>query len=105
MRGFKTALERDVLLEKQMLKWIKKELKRLPEGHLKQGNNGKAVYVNRTECLSPEGKRAWEIAWRNLLEAKQSTIECNLKWQEILLGKYKSYRDDYVLQRMRPVYR
>lgn len=105
MRGFKTALERDVLLEKQMLKWIKKELKRLPEGHLKQGNNGKAVYVNRTECLPPEGKRAWEIAWRNLLEAKQSTIECNLKWQEILLGKYKSYRDDYVLQRMRPVYR
>ena len=26
MRGFKAALERDMVLEKQILKWIKKEL-------------------------------------------------------------------------------
>jgi hypothetical protein len=104
MRGFKDALERDIALERQMLKWIKKEIKRLPEGRLKQGNNGKAVYVNRIQSLPPEGKRAWAIAWRNLLEAKQRTIEENLKWQEIITEKYKSYRDDRVLERMRPVY-
>ena len=104
MRGFKGALERDMALEKQILKWIKKELKRLPEGRLKQGNNGRAVYVNQTQSLPLESKAAWAISWRNLLEAKQRIIENNLKAQEILRGKYASYRDDKVLEGMRPVY-
>lgn len=105
MRGFKDALERDIALEKQILKWIKKELKRLPEGRLKQGNNGKAVYVNRTHCLPPNGVQAQQIARRNLLEVKQRTIEGNLKLQEAMVEKYRSYRDDRILERMRPVYR
>lgn len=45
MRGFKTALEKDVALERKMLKWIKKELKRLPEGRLKLGNLGDWQYI------------------------------------------------------------
>ena len=104
MRGFKDALECDIALEKQMLKWIKKEIRRLPAGRLKQGNNGKAIYADQTRCLPLEGKEAKAIARRNLLEAKLRTIEANLKAQEQLLKKYKSYRDDRVLERMRPVY-
>jgi len=104
MRGFKEALERDMALERQMLKWINKELKRLPAGRLKQGNNGKAVYVNQTRSLPLEGKETWAIAWRNLLEVKQRIIEVNLSMQEALASKYRSYRDDKVLEGMRPVY-
>ncbi len=104
MRGLKEALERDIKLEKQILKWIKKEIKRLPEGRLKQGNNGKAVYVNQTKSLPTEGKETWAIAWRNLLEVKQRIIEANLSMQEAMASKYRSYRDDKVLEEMRPVY-
>ena len=104
MRGFKDALERDMALEKQLLKWIKKEIKRLPEGRLKQGNNGKAVYVDQSRSLTLEGKETWDIAWRNLLETKQRIIESNLKGQASLLEKYESYRDDKVSEKMRPVY-
>ena len=104
MRGFYTALKEDMALEKRMLKQISRELKVLPEGRLKQGKNGKSVYVNETHSLPPEGKRTVDIARRNLLEKKRSVIEKNLKAQEVLLGRYQSYRDDRVLAMMRPVY-
>lgn len=55
MRNFKTLLEKDMNLERQMLKFIAKELKTLPDGSLKTGKNGKAVYENDTKCISAEG--------------------------------------------------
>ncbi|MBR5229726.1 MAG: hypothetical protein IKW01_02625 [Firmicutes bacterium] len=104
MRGFKLALEDDMVLERQTLKWIKKEIRRLPPGRLKYGNNRKAVYVNGIQSQPPTSDMARKIARRNLLEAKRRTIEENLRCQEILLKKYNSYRDDHVLEKMRPVY-
>lgn len=105
MRGFEDAMRRDMELEKYLLKMIKKEMNKLPAGRLKQGASGRGVYENRIHSLPPEGKRARMIAQRNLLEAKMRTIEENLKMQERLADKYKSYRDDRVLERMKPVYR
>ena len=104
MRNFKTLLEKDMNLERQMLKFIAKELKTLPDGSLKTGKNGKAVYENDTKCISAEGQRALKIARRHLLEQKKKIIEKNLKAQEKLLAHYTSYRDDRVLAGMRPVY-
>lgn len=104
MRGFEQAIRRDMELERQMLKLIRQEIQRLPEGWLKQGGGGKSIYENGTRSLPPKGERALAIARRNLLETKLRTIEENLEGQEQLLEKYKSYRDDRVLGRMRPVY-
>ena len=100
MRGFEEAIRRDMEMEKQMLKLIRREIKKLPEGRLKQGASGRGVYENRTHSLPPDGKRALAIARRNLLEVKKRTIEENLKMQERLEKKYKSYRDDKVLEQV-----
>lgn len=104
MRGFEEAIRRDMELEEQMLKQIRQEIKKLPPGSLKQGAGGRSVYEKQIRSLPPHGQRARAIARRNLLEAKRKTIEKNLEAQERLLEKYKSYRDDKVLARMRPVY-
>ncbi len=104
MRGFKNSLESDMKFERDMLKLICKELKNLPEGTLKQGKNGKAVYECVTKSLPPNGMRANAIAQRNLLQKKKCIIETNLKAQERLLKQYQSYRDDQILAGMRPVY-
>ena len=104
MRGFEEAIHRDMELEKKMLKLIGKELKVLPGGRLKRGAGGRSVYENQNHSLPPDGKRARDIARRNLLEVKKRTIEENLKMQERLAKKYKSYRDDKVLERMSTVY-
>ena len=75
MRNFKTLLEKDIQLEQQMLKFIAKELKILPEGSLKTGKNGKAVYENDTKSISAEGQRALKIARRHLLEQKRRLLK------------------------------
>ena len=104
MKNFKVLLEKDMQLEQQLLKAITKELKNLPEGFLKTGKNGNAVYVNDTKSIHPEGEHAQKIARRHLLERKKRIIEKNLKGQEKLLRQYSSYRDDRILESMRPVY-
>lgn len=91
-------------LEERTLRWIRQDLKRLPEGRLKLGSNGKSVYENVTHSLPPNSQRAVDIAQRNLLERKQAIIEGNLKGQRKLLNSYKSYRDDRVLAGMSKVY-
>ena len=104
MRGFEEEIRKDMELERRMLKLIVQEMKRLPAGRLKLGANGRSVYERRTHSLPPDGKRALAIARWNLLEVKKRTIEENLKAQEVVMVKYKSYRDDRVLERMSPVY-
>lgn len=104
MRGFEEAIRSDMKLEKRMMKIIRQEMKVLPEGWLRQGGGGRSVYENGKQSLPPDGPRTLAIARRNLLKRKLQTIEENLKAQEILLKKYKSYRDDKVLKQMRPVY-
>ncbi len=105
MRGFKEAIEQDMELERKMLNLIEREQRRLPSGRLKQGANGRSVYEKETRSLPPDGARALAIARRNLLEVKKRIIEENLKAQETVAKKYKSYRDDKVLEGMKPVYR
>ena len=104
MRNFKMLLEKDMQLERQILKAITKELKVLPEGFLKSGKNGNAIYENDTKSISADGPRALKIARRHLLERKRRIIEKNLKSQEKLMRQYCSYRDDRILESMRPVY-
>lgn len=60
--------------------------------------------MDQTRSLPLEGKEVKAIARRNLLEVKQRIIEENLKAQELLVEKYKPYRDEKVLEGMRPVY-
>ncbi len=105
MRGFEAAIKQDMELEKRMITLIRQEMKGLPSGRLKQGANGRSVYENQTHSIPPNGKRAREIARRNLLERKLKIIEENLKVQEQLRQRYRSYRDDRVLEGMKPVYR
>ena len=104
MRGFEEAIRDDMELEKRMITLIQKEIKKLPEGKLKRGARGRSVYVNQTRSLPPRGARALAIARRNLLEAKLRIIHENLRAQERLIRKYKSYRDDKVLEGMSKVY-
>ena len=104
MRGFEEAIRDDMELEERMIKLIRKELKKLPEGKLKRGARGRSVYENQTHSLPPNGARALAIARRNLLETKLRIVQDNLKAQERLMRTYKSYRDDKVLERMSKVY-
>lgn len=104
MRGFETAIKQDMELEKRMITLIRQEMKTLPSGRLKQGAGGRSVYENQTHSIPPNGKRAREIARRNLLEHKLEIIEENLKVQEQLRQRYRSYRDDRVLALLKPVY-
>ena len=104
MRGFETAIKQDMELEKRMITLIRQEMKRLPSGRLKQGANGRSVYENQTHSIPPNGERARGIAQRNLLEFKLKIIEENLRAQEELRKRYRSYRDDRVLALLKPVY-
>ena len=105
MRGFEEALKKDMELERRMVKLLRQEIKKLPEGRLKQGGGGRSVYVDQNHSLPPRGKQVRMIARRNLLEAKLAVIEENLKLQEQICQQYRSYRDDRVLAQMKPVYR
>ncbi|MBR4410078.1 MAG: hypothetical protein IKT31_02040 [Firmicutes bacterium] len=104
MRGFETAIKQDMELEKRMITLIRQEMKKLPSGRLKQGASGRSVYENQTHSIPPNGERARGIARRNLLEFKLKIIEENLRAQEELRKRYRSYRDDRVLALLKPVY-
>ena len=56
MRNFKTLLEKDIHLERQMLKFIAKELKTLPDGSLKTGKNGKAFHAEHLRHRNAKGE-------------------------------------------------
>ncbi len=105
MRDFKSSLDSDIKFQQHMLKIINREMKALPEGTLNQGKNGRAVYENVTKSLPLHSERAVSIAKWNLLQKKKQIIEENLRIQEKIVKKYRSYRDDCVLETMRPVYK
>ena len=105
MRGFEEAIKKDMELERRMAKLLRQEIKKLPEGRLKQGGGGRSVYVDQNHSLPPRSKQARMIARRNLLEAKLAIIEENLQLQEQICHQYRSYRDDRVVAQMKPVYR